>query len=155
NSAVFSLLEHVVLRSPQYTSPERLVRIWGGQSNAPNFALPISVPKFEHLRQHQHSFSAVAADFGLGLTLTGSGDPIEIGAERVTSNYFDVLGVEPFLGRGFRPDEETDGAPVAVVTHAFWVNRLKSDPGVLGRHITLDGVDHSVVGVIRDLPVVD
>ena len=86
------------------------------------------------------------------VTLTGLGDPVQIGAFRVTANYFDVLGVQPIRGRNFLPNEE-EGADVALVSEHFWKGRLGGDPGVLGRSITLDGVPQTIVGVLPDMPV--
>ncbi len=88
----------------------------------------------------------------MAVTLTGLGDPVQIGAFRVTANYFDVLGVQPIRGRNFLPNEE-EGADVALVSENFWRRRLGGDPNVLGRSITLDGVAHTIVGVLPNMPV--
>ena len=69
----------------------------------------------------------------------------------MTSNYFDVLGVRPILGRNFLPNEE-EGADVALVTENFWQKRLGGDPNVIGRSITLDGTAHTIVGVLPNMP---
>lgn len=156
NTAVFSLIDALFLRPLPYAATQDVVRIWGNMPGGGGVAmLQLSVPKFEYVRDHQHTFNAVAADLGINLTLTGLGDPAQVGGERVTANYFDLLGIQPLLGRTFVPEEEERGAPVAVVTRSFWLKRLQSDPAVLGRAITLDGVPHTIVGVVRDLPVSD
>ena len=82
---------------------------------------------------------------------TGIGDPVQVFGGRITPNYFDVLGVRPILGRNFRPDEE-EGADVAVITKSFWQKRLGGDPNVIGRSITLDGMPHTIVGVLPNAP---
>ena len=84
-------------------------------------------------------------------TLTGLGDPVQIFGGRLTSNYFDVLGVRPILGRDFLPEEE-ENADVALVTKNFWQERLGGDPNVIGRSITLDGTPHTIVGVLPNMP---
>jgi putative ABC transport system permease protein len=87
----------------------------------------------------------------LPFTLTGLGDPVQLFGGKVTSNYFDVLGVRPIRGRNFLPQEE-DSADVAMVTENFWQKRMGGDANVIGRSITLDGVPHTIVGVLPNLP---
>ena len=89
---------------------------------------------------------------GTGYILTGIGDPIQLLGANVTANYFDLLGVRPIRGRNFLPQEEMK-ADVALVTETFWRKRLNSDPMVLGRSITLNGVATTIVGVLPDLPI--
>ena len=79
------------------------------------------------------------------------GDPVQVFGGRLTSNYFDLLGVRPILGRNFLPQEE-EGADVAVVTKNFWQKRLGGDPNVIGRSIALDGTAHTIVGVLPNMP---
>ncbi len=76
---------------------------------------------------------------------------MQVSAAELTSNYFDVLGVRPIRGRNFLPEEE-EGADVAVITKNFWQKRLGGDPNVIGRSITLDGVAHTIVGVLPNMP---
>ena len=113
---------------------------------------PLSAPRFQHYREGQTIFDGFAADNPVALTLTGLGDPVQIFGFRVTANYFDVLGVRPIRGRTFLPSEE-EGADVALVSEHFWRSRLGGDPNVLGRSITLDGVAHTIVGVVPNMPV--
>ena len=84
--------------------------------------------------------------------MTGLGDPFQVPIFKTTANYFDVLGLRAVRGRTFLPEEE-EGADVAVITERFWKARLGSDPNVIGRALTLDGVAHTIVGVIPTLPV--
>ena len=85
-------------------------------------------------------------------TVTGLGDPFQVPIFKTTANYFDVLGLRAIRGRTFLPEEE-EGADVAVITDRFWKARLGGDPNVIGRALTLDGVAHTIVGVIPKLPV--
>ena len=85
-------------------------------------------------------------------TVTGLGDPFQVPIFKTTANWFDVLGLRAIRGRTFLPEEE-EGADVAVVTDRFWKARLGGDPNVIGRALILDGVSHTIVGVIPKLPV--
>jgi putative ABC transport system permease protein len=105
-----------------------------------------------HYREGQTLFDGLAAENFFAFTLTGLGDPVQIFGGRLTSNYFDVLGVRPIRGRNFLPGEE-EGADVALVTENFWRKRLSGDPNVIGRSITLDGTVHTIVGVLPNMPV--
>jgi hypothetical protein len=114
--------------------------------------MPFSVPKFWHYRDGQNVFSSLAADWGNGYILTGSGEPVQILGGNVTANYFDLLGIRPIIGRNFLQQEEMRDN-VAVVTENFWRKRLGADPAVLGRSIALNGVAHTIVGVLPNLPI--
>jgi putative ABC transport system permease protein len=96
-------------------------------------------------------FESLAGENFFAFTLTGLGDAVQVFGGRLTANYFDVLGVHPILGRNFLPEEE-EGADVAVVTKNFWQKRLGGDPNVIGRSITLDGMSHTIVGVLPNMP---
>src|SRR5204863_1585365 len=113
--------------------------------------LPISAPRFQHYRNGQTSFDGFGAENVFAFPLTGLGDPAQIFGGRVTSNYFDVLGVRPIRGRNFLPAEE-EGADVAMVTENFWQKRMGGDPNVIGRSITLNGIAHTIVGILPNLP---
>ena len=152
NTAVFSLMHDLFLRSLPFTEPERVVRIYGEAKERDLKQLGFSVPKFWHYRDGQNVFSSIAADWGNGYILTGMGEPVQLLGGNVTANYFDLLGIHPILGRNFLPDEDTKG-DVVLVTESFWRKRFNSDPMVLGRSITLNGVPTTVVGVLPNLPI--
>ena len=128
-----------------------MVHIFAKPKQETGFDFPISAPRYMHMRDGQNIFDGFAAENGAGATLTGLGDPVQIATFKVTSNWFSVLGVTPIRGRDFLPEEE-EGADVALVTEKFWRNRMGGDPNVVGRSITLDGVAHTIVGVIPNLP---
>src|SRR5204862_275897 len=113
--------------------------------------LAISVPRFEHYRESQTIFDGFGAENVSAFTLTGLGDAVQVLGGQVTSNYFDVLGVQPIRGRNFLPEEEKT-ADVAMVTENFWRKRLGGDANVIGRGITLNGMSHTIVGVLPNLP---
>src|SRR5207302_1290733 len=109
------------------------------------------IPRFQLYRDGQTIFDGFGGENGVPFTLTGLGDPVQLFGGKVTSNYFDVLGVRPVRGRNFLPAEE-EGADVAMVTENFWQKRMGGDPNVIGRSITLDGVPHTIVGILPNLP---
>src|SRR5438477_3295113 len=152
NTAIFSLIHDLFLRGLPFKDPSRIVRIYGEAKERSLRQLPFSVPKFWHYRDGQKAFSAIAADWGNGFILTGMGDPVQLLGGNVTANEFDVLGIKPILGRNFLPEEEGK-IDAALVTESFWRKRLNSDPAVLGRSISLNGVATTVVGVLPNLPI--
>src|SRR4029077_11271530 len=151
NTAIFSLINDLFLRGLPLKEPSRIVHLFAGDKSRNLVDIAISAPRFQHYREGQTLFDGFAAENGFAFTLTGVGDPVQIFGGRVTSNYFDVLGVRPILGRNFRSEEE-EGADVAVVTKIFWQKRLGGDPNVIGRSITLDGTPHTVIGVLPNMP---
>jgi predicted permease len=162
NTAIFSLIHDLFLRGLPFAEPDRLVIIQAEAKERNLEQLPMSVPRFWHFRDGQAVFSSLAADTGTGFILTGLGDPIQVNGANQTANYMETLGVRPILGRLFLPEEEMK-SDVALVSANFWHNRLNSDPQVIGRSITLNGVATAIVGVIpnpsvawfgRDLEVI-
>src|SRR5437870_10056946 len=113
--------------------------------------LAVSIPRFQLYRDGQTIFDGFGGENGVPFTLTGLGDPVQLFGGKVTSNYFDVLGVRPIRGRNFLPEEE-EGADVAMVTENFWQKRMGGDPNVIGRSITLNGIAHTIVGILPNLP---
>ena len=152
NTAIFSLMNDLFLRKLPFFEPDRIVRIYGEAKERDLKQLPFSVPRFWHYRDSQTAFSAIAADWGNGFIMTGVGDPVQLLGGNCTANYFDLLGIHPILGRNFLPEEETKG-DVALVTETFWRKRFNSDPQILGRSITLNGVPTTIIGVLPKLPV--
>ncbi len=152
NTAIFSLVNDLFLRGLPFSEPESIVRLYGEAKERNLDELPFSVPRYWHYRDGQTVFSATAADAGNGYILTGMGEPVQLFGANVTANYFEMLGVRPIRGRNFLPQEEMK-ADVAMVTENFWRNRLNSDPMVLGRSVTLNGVPTTIVGVIPNMPL--
>jgi predicted permease len=151
NTAIFSLINDLFLRGLPFQEPDRVVHMFANRNEANLKEIAVSAPRFMHYRDGQTVFSGLAAENGTGFTLTGVGDPVQLNGSRVTSNYFDTLGVRPIRGRNFLPNEE-EGADVAVVTENFWRKRLGGDENVIGRGIALDGVTHTIVGVLPNQP---
>ena len=151
NTAIFSLINDLFLRPLPFKDPSRLVHMYSNARERNLLELAISIPRFQHYRDGQTMFEAFGGENVSAFTLTGLGDAVHLFGGRVTSNYFDVLGVHPIRGRNFLPEEE-EGADVAMVTENFWQKRMGGDPNVIGRSITLNGIAHTVVGILPDLP---
>ena len=151
NTAIFSLVNDLFLHGLPFEEPERVVHMFANRNDANLKEIAISAPRFMHYREGQTVFTGIAAESFTGFTLTGVGDPVQLNGSRVTANYFDLLGVRPIRGRNFLPNEE-EGADVALVTENFWRKRLGNDPNVIGRSVTLEGVPHTIVGVLPNQP---
>ena len=151
NTAIFSLINDLFLRGLPFRQPSRVLHVFS-HARDQRVDFPLSAPRFMHFRDGQTIFDEFAGENGLAATVTGVGDPFQVPIFKTTANYFDVLGVPMIRGRTFLAQEE-EGADVAVVTERFWKSRLGGDPNVIGRGLTLDGVPHTIVGVIPTLPV--
>jgi predicted permease len=151
NTAIFSLINDLFLKPLPFKNPERLVHMYSNARERNLLELAISAPRFQHYQQGQTMFDGFAAENIFAFTLTGLGDAAQLFGGRVTWDYFDVLGVRPIRGRNFLPNEQ-EGADVAMVTENFWQKRMGGDPNVIGRSITLDGIAHTIVGVLPNLP---
>lgn len=149
NTAIFSVADALLLRPLPYADPGRLVLIsQAGTLNGQRHA-PLSWIRFQQLNGQARSFTGMAAFTSEAFTLTGRGDPEQYRGARASWNFFDILGVQPALGRGFRPEEDLPGGKmVALISHSLWARRFGSDPAVIGAHITLDSRDYSIAGVL-------
>jgi putative ABC transport system permease protein len=152
NTAIFSLVNDLFLRNLPFHEPDRIVRLYGEAKERNLKQLPFSMPRFWHYRDGQNVFTDMAADAGSSYIVTGMGEPLQTSGANVTANYFDLLGVKPIRGRNFLKEEEM-AADVALITDTFWRTRLNSDPSVIGRSLTLNGVATTIVGVIPQLPI--
>ena len=151
NTAIFSLINDLFLRGLPFKEPGRAVHMYSNVKERNLLEIAVSVPRYQHYRDAQTIFDGFGAENTLPFTLTGLGDPVQLFGGKVTSNYFYVLGVRPIRGRNFLPQEE-ETADVAMVTENFWQKRMGGDANVIGRSITLDGVLHTIVGVLPNLP---
>jgi putative ABC transport system permease protein len=151
NTAIFSVVNAVLLRPLPYQNPDRLVRLW--ESNTKR-GLPegaASAPNFEDWRKRNQVFEQLAAQETTTYNLTGGGEPERVAAANVTANLFPTLGVSPALGRNFLPEEEQGGGgQVALLSYGLWQRRFGADPKLIGRSIQLNGAAYTVVGVMPD-----
>src|SRR5207244_1203204 len=150
NSAVFTVVNGVLLRPLPFRDPERLFLISYLPTDLP-FEIPPGLVDQNWLayRESARSFEHVTAYSRMQATLSGTGDAARVNAARVDPDFFSVLGVAPAVGRPFAPEEKTPGRDrVAILSAALWQDRFASDPRVTGKSITLDGIPYTVVGVM-------
>ena len=148
NSAIFSVVNALLLRPLPYKNPNQLVVIW---ENATHLGFPKNTPSpanFLDWQKQNTVFTAMGAFAERSFNLTGVGEPERLDGRRVSANLFDLLGVRPILGRNFVPDEDKPGTKVALLNESLWKRRFGSDPGVIGRALTLNGESYTVVGVL-------
>ena len=148
NTALFSVVNTVLLRPLPYPHPEQLITL---RESKPNFATgSISLPNFLDWQRDNRTFASMAAlRGGRSLVLSGLGDAEQLNAVMLTSGFFEQLAVQPLIGRTFTQDEEKAGAaPTVLLAARLWKRKFASDPTVLGRSVTLDGRAYTIVGVI-------
>jgi len=147
NTAIFSIVNGVLLNPLPYPEPDRLVALYSRTPDSPRWS--ISYPNFLDWVRDNRSFSALAAYRGDDLNLTGIGEPERVTAEMISASFFPMLGVNPVIGRLFRPEEDQVGAaPVVLISGGLWKRKFGSSPEALGKSITLNGTVYTVVGVI-------
>ena len=151
NTAIFSVVNTVLLRPLGYREPDRLVTInHFYQSEAlNNLEAPVSEIGFRDYRDKTKSFEAVAVETGWSANLTGTGDPERVPASRVSGDYFRVAGVAPQLGRAFGRDEDVQGKNrVVVLSDGLWKRIYAGDPGVVGKTMQLNGNSYTILGIM-------
>ncbi len=149
NSAIFSVVHAVLLRSLPYTDAERLAVIWEKKEGGKTDQNVINLGNFYDWKEQNNVFSDMAAFFDLTVNLTGDGEPEEVPGQIVTTNLFPLLGVNAIQGRTFTPDEGKPGQPnVVLISHGLWQRRFGGDPGVIGRQVTLNNRQNTIIGVL-------
>ena len=144
NTAIFSVINSVILRPLAYRQPERLVFLWS--SSASMMREPLTPARLVDFRDQLSSVSAIAGISHIPLNLTGLVEPERLDASSVSSNFFDILGVPPLLGDPFHAGRADDRA--VVLSYGLWTRRFGSDSGIVGRQITLNGTTRTVVAVM-------
>src|SRR5262245_15419098 len=152
--AMFSLVNAVLLKPLPFADPDRLmiVHLLAPDREAPGVTRPNiwSYPKYQIFRENQRAFESMTA-FGAGnWNLTGTDSPERLSGEFVESSYFEVLGIRPIAGRTFSPEEtRTPGSvPLAVLGYGIWSRRFGLDPAVVGHSVDLNGIPHTIVGIL-------
>ena len=146
NTGIFTVTNALLLRPFPYRSPDQLVSL-GAKDKAKDG--PSTLLRYEHLRDHNRSFEAVAAFTTDNLNLTGHGEPVQLPVARVSPNFFPMLGVQPQLGRSFTEEEgRPEGQHVVMLTDAMWRTRFGAARDIVGQTIDLDGTPHTIVGVL-------
>src|SRR5262249_13386294 len=128
---------------------DRLVGLNTATRDGGGDVIPISYPALRDWQEQAASFDGIVGYKPARLSLRAEGEELgqPVWAQLVSSHYFDVLGARPALGRGFLPEEERRATPVAVIGHAYWQRRFGGDPSVVGRHVVVNGVDVTIVGI--------
>ena len=147
NTAIFSVVNAVLLNPLPYREPDRLVSLW---ENVPAHGRWRASPaNFFDWKKQNTVFEDVGAFGGSAMTVTGDGEPEQLLGAKVSSGYFAVVGVEPFLGRAFAPEEHEPGkGQVVVLGHGLWKRRYGGDTRIINRNVTLNGSGYTVVGVM-------
>src|SRR6185312_13859600 len=146
-TAMFSIVQGVMLSPLPYPHPERLVLIWQSNPHAPRVSL--SLPDFRDWQRNARSFEALSGLRWYEFNLTNPGNPEHVNGYELPSGFFKMLGVRPVLGREFSPQEDQPGgAPVAMISAQEWNARYGRSPDVLGKPITLSGVTYTIIGVL-------
>ncbi|HYK38049.1 MAG TPA: ABC transporter permease [Alloacidobacterium sp.] len=147
NTALFSVVDGVLLNPLPYPHPEELVTVHASKPNFPEGS--ISYPNFRDWQRDNKTLAALAIARSTGYNMTGQGDAEEIRAELVSSDFFSLLGVKPLLGRLFAPHEDEIGRePLAIISQGLWERKFGSRSDVLGKPLTLDGRNYTIVGVV-------
>jgi predicted permease len=147
-TAMFSVVNAVLLRPLPYAEPGSIVRLWEISPRGEDHNV-VSEGNYLEWRARATSFSEIGAHRGeYGVALTGDGDPVPLMTSDITPSAMAVLDVAPVLGRGFAPEDARPGARVVLLSHDLWRTRYGADPGVLDRTLTLDGLPYTVIGVM-------
>ncbi|PYT66416.1 MAG: multidrug ABC transporter substrate-binding protein, partial [Acidobacteria bacterium] len=153
NTAIFSLLDQILLRLLPVKNPQQLVLLtmrghhygsnWGGNA--------ISHPMFRDFQAHNDVFSGMFCRFRDPVSLTFAGQSERVNAELVSGTYFSVLGVNTILGRAFTPEDDRVplGHPLAMLTYDYWKRRFGGDPGIVGKNLIVNGHNVTVLGVVQ------
>jgi putative ABC transport system permease protein len=147
STAIFSVVDAVLLRALPYPSPEKIVRVW---EQAPDgHPMNFSDPNFDDFLAQNNTFSSLAA-YGFGLSsISGGSEPVRVDIAVVSRDFFKALGVEPFRGRAFAPDEQRlHGAPAMIVSYSYWQRYLGGATDLSKFHLAMEGGVYPVVGVM-------
>jgi putative ABC transport system permease protein len=146
NTAMFSIVDAVMLKPLPFPEPERMVRVWETPPGGRNGTTTLT---FLDWKRQSDIFEALSVENPTKAAITTGGDPARVSGKQVSTDYFQVFGVKPQIGRTFAPGEDQPGAAsVVVLSHAFWRSQFAGDPGVLRRDLMLDGEPHRIIGVL-------
>lgn len=147
NSAIFSVVNGVLLKPLPYPDAGRLVFLTEWSQQVPNMSF--SVENFKDVRDQNKVFDAIVATRNQNYVLTGEQEPERLNGRQASSGLFATLGIKPILGREFTPEEDKPGAEkVVLLGEGFWNRRFSRDPGVIGRKLLLNNEPFTVIGVM-------
>src|SRR5262249_42116544 len=148
NTAIFSVVNRVLLEALPYRDARRILRIYGGSIEGAIKRGQLAPADFVDFQREQTTFSGLAA-FGFGkYNFVADGEPQSLTGARVSASLFQVLGVAPFMGRAFREGEEGPGQAVVILSYGAWQRQFGGDRDILGRSVELNGTPHEVIGVL-------
>ncbi len=148
NTAIFSIINSVLLHPLPYHDPDNLVMVWESNSQHPKPHNTVSPPNFLDWQSRNTVFSSMAFVFDERDNLTGNGEPQEVVVQDVSANFFSLLGVDPIIGPGFTPENGQPGhANVVILSYGLWKERFAGAPAIVGKSILLNGHPQTVVGV--------
>ena len=150
NTAIFGLVDRLMLRPLPFPQSDRLAALYFRNKWYPYAYKSLSYPDYVYYRDHNEMFSGLSAYDDVTVNLRSGADDEAVAAQIVSANYFDVLGVRPVLGRSFLPEEDVAPGrnPVAMLSREAWERRFAADPGILGRHIAVNGAKFTIVGIV-------
>ena len=149
NTAIFSVVNAVLLRPLPYRDADRLVTVWSYNRTRGFTTNLVSPLDLEDWRRQNHVFEGLAGSTDVVYTMTGSGEPVPVTAYSFSADYFQLLGVRPIAGRTFLREEEQPGKNhVVVLSDSFWQGHFGGDRGLIDKNITLDGAPYTVVGIM-------
>src|SRR5919199_6966163 len=149
NSAIFSVVNSLLLRPLPFEQPGGLVQVWETIPQRGRFEVPASFPNFADWRDQNHVFEQMVAYSDWSFNLTGAAEPERIRGAVVSPEFFPALGIKPVLGRTLLPGEDQPGKDLSVViSRRLWQRRFNSDPAVVGKAVDLNGKSFTVVGVV-------
>src|SRR5215469_8175991 len=148
NTAIFSILDAVLLKPLPFPEPHRLMAIWGADSKNGEAHRTISYPDFADYRDQNHSLESLAAYTDGTFALTGNGDPAQLHGGIVSASLLSVLRVAPEIGSGFTPEDDKPGARVVLLGNSLWKGRYGGDTGSIGLAIVLNERPYTVIGVM-------
>src|SRR5882672_10436800 len=147
NTAIFSVVNGVLLKPLPYRDPEQLIRMFESSQTQPKF--PVARGNFQNYREENITLAGLALYTRRDVELSQDDKPERLAALGVTAGFFDLLGVWPLLGREFgREDELPNNSSVVILSHALWQRRFNGDPGIIGKAVTLSGRPFTIVGVM-------
>ncbi|MDR3698977.1 MAG: ABC transporter permease [Candidatus Sulfopaludibacter sp.] len=152
NTAIFTMVNAVLLKPLPVPEPDRVVMIWGTMLQSGFDQLPVSGADYLDWKKQATSFEQMAAAFAIpeyGLNVSGAGEPERVPAATASKEFLPALGITPLAGRNFLPEEDRPGGRAAVlISNAFWQRRFHSDASAVGRTLTVDGIPRTIVGVV-------
>ena len=148
STAIFSLVDAVLLRPLPYREPDRLMLVKEWIPKAIPDPIPVCAPDVVQFQRENHTFESLAAFRGGQFDLAGGAEPQRVNFDRVNANLFSLLGVQPSLGRVFTADEDRPGHLLAILSNGLWESQFGSDPNIVGRTVTLNRQPYTVIGVM-------